>query len=405
MTKMNQNRKQRRRRRWILIAIAGGLLSTAILALTAALRPHIQIDPSKLATVTRGDIAQAVVATGKIEPLTKVEVKSKASGIVKKIDVDYGDRVRQGQVLVELDREELRAEVEEARANLAAAQAAEASAVATYQRNQVDAEGPDVPFLKAAVRRDRQLAAAGILAESTLDDAEKSYQLALNRKMSALRSVAVSRADVAKAKAQVEQAQAGLDQAEENLRNATIVSPINGIVLSRNVEVGDAVSSILVMGSQATLVMMLGDVSSVYVKGKVDQADIGKVYVGQLARIVVESFKDKTFKGKVTRISPMGVEKDNVTTFEVRISIQNPNGELKANMSANAQILLNQKDHVLILPESAVIYGKDQKTFVEVPDPRTEQGWKKIPVRLGISNGIQTEVLSGLHEGQQVILQ
>jgi len=402
---MNQNRKQRRRRRWILIAIAGALLSTAILALTAALRPHIQIDPSKLATVTRGDIAQTVVATGKIEPLTKVEVKSKASGIVKKIDVDYGDRVRKRQVLVELDREELRAEVEEARANLAAAQAAKASAVATYQRNQVDAEGPDVPFLKAAVQRDRQLAAEGILSESTLDDAEKSYQLALNKKMSALRNVAVSRAEVAKAKAQVEQAQAALDQAEENLRNATIVSPINGIVLSRNVEVGDAVSSILVMGSQATLVMTLGDVSSVYVKGKVDQADIGKVYVGQPARIVVESFKDKTFKGKVTRISPMGVEKDNVTTFEVRVSIQNPNGELKANMSANAQILLNQKDHVLILPESAVIYGKDQKTFVEVPDARTEQGWKKIPVRLGISNGIQTEVLSGLREGQQVILQ
>jgi HlyD family secretion protein len=401
---MNQHRKQRRHR-WIFIAIAGALFSTAILALTAALRPHVQIDPSKLATVTRGDIAQTVVATGKIEPLTKVEVKSKASGIVKKIDVDYGDRVHQGQVLVELDREELRAEVEEARANLAAARASEASAVATYQRNQVDAEGPDVPFLKAAVQRDRQLAAEGILAESTLDDAEKSYQLALNKKMSALRNVAVSRAEVAKARAQVEQAQAALDQAEENLRNATIVSPINGIVLSRNVEVGDAVSSILVMGSQATLVMTLGDVSSVYVKGKVDQADIGKVYVGQPARIAVESFKDKTFKGKVTRISPMGVEKDNVTTFEVRVSIQNPNGALKANMSANAQILLNQKDHVLILPESAVIYGKDQKTFVEVPDARAEQGWKKIPVRLGISNGIQTEVLSGLREGQPVILQ
>lgn len=209
---MNQHRKQRRHR-WIFIAIAGALFSTAILALTAALRPHVQIDPSKLATVTRGDIAQTVVATGKIEPLTKVEVKSKASGIVKKIDVDYGDRVHQGQVLVELDREELRAEVEEARANLAAARASEASAVATYQRNQVDAEGPDVPFLKAAVQRDRQLAAEGILAESTLDDAEKSYQLALNKKMSALRNVAVSRAEVAKARAQVEQAQAALDQA------------------------------------------------------------------------------------------------------------------------------------------------------------------------------------------------
>src|SRR5205823_12341994 len=128
---------------------------------------------------------------------------------------------------------------------------------------------------------------------------------------------------------------------------STITSPMDGLVLSRNVEVGDAVSSILVLGSQATLVMTLGDVSDVYVLGKVDEADIGKVFLRQPARIVVESFKDKKFEGKVTKISPLGKEKDNVTTFEVRVSISNPGGELKANMSANAEILLEEKKNVL----------------------------------------------------------
>ena len=119
------------------------------------------------------------------------------------------------------------------------------------------------------------------------------------------------------------QSKAALDNAEEDLHNSTIVSPIDGLVLSRDVNVGDAVSSILVLGSQATPIMTLGDVSEVYVQGKVDEADIGKVYLNQPARIVVESFKDKKFTGKVTKISPLGKEKDNVTTFEVRVSIAN----------------------------------------------------------------------------------
>ncbi len=148
--------------------------------------------------------------------------------------------------------------------------------------------------------------------------------MALNKQMTALRNISVSRAEIARAKAESPQAQATLDRAEENLRNSTIVSPMDGIVLSRDVEVGDAVSSILVLGSQATQIMTLGDVSDVYVLGKVDEADIGKVYLGQPARIVVESFKDKKFDGKVTKISPLGVEKDNVTTFEVRVSIREP---------------------------------------------------------------------------------
>ena len=244
-----------------------------------------------------------------------------------------------------------------------------------------------------------------MVSASTLDDADKAYQLALNKQMSAQRYLEVSRAEIARSKAQVAQMQAALDSAEEDLRNSTIVSPMDGLVLSRDVEVGDAVSSILILGSEATLVMTLGDVSEVYVKGKVDEADISKVYMGQSARIVVESLKDKKFEGKVTKISPMGVEKDNVTTFEVKVSIQNPTGELKANMTANAEIILEEKKNVLQLPEAAVIYDKDRHTFVETPAPGTKTGKQKLAVNLGISNGVKTELISGLKEGQQVVLQ
>jgi HlyD family secretion protein len=203
----------------------------------------------------------------------------------------------------------------------------------------------------------------------------------------------------------VAQAKAALERAAEDLRNSTITSPIDGLVLSRDVNVGDAVSSILVLGSQATLVMTLGDVSDVYVLGRVDEADIGKVYLGQPARIVVESFKDKKFEGQVTKISPLGKEKDNVTTFEVRVSIHNPSGELKANMSANAEIILEEKKNVLLIPEAAVIYDKDRNASIEVPDLKGEKGRRKVAVKLGISNGVKTELVSGLHEKDKVVLQ
>lgn len=398
-------RNGRRGRRWlwvgvaIVVAIGGGA------ALVAAMRTETEIDPSKLATVERGDLARSVVATGKIQPLAKVEVKSKASGIVKQLLVDYADSVKRGQVMAELDKEELLARVREMRATLLAAQAAEQAAQAAYERNQVEAEGPDLPFLKASMERAQQLFKDGLIAKSLLEDAERQYQMALNRQAAALRSVAVTRAEIARAKAQAAQAQAALDRAEEDLRNSTIVSPIDGLVLSRDVQVGDAVSSILVLGSQATLLFTLGDVSDVYVLGKVDEADIGKVYLGQPARITVESFKEKKFEGTVTRISPLGKERDNVTTFEVRVSIRNPGGELKANMTANAEIILEEKKGVLLVPESAILYDKDRNPAVEVPDPSAEKGKRKVNIKTGISNGVKTEVISGLKEGDKVILQ
>ena len=108
---------------------------------------------------------------------------------------------------------------------------------------------------------------------------------------------------------------------------------------------------------------------------------------------MVESFKDKKFEGKVTKISPLGVEKDNVTIFEVRVSIRNPTGELKVNMSANAEVILEEKKNVLLVPESAVLYDKDRKPSLEVPDPKADKGRRKVAAKLGISNGVKTEVV------------
>ena len=229
--------------------------------------------------------------------------------------------------------------------------------------------------------------------------------MSLNKQNVSKAQVTVFKAKIAQAQAQVAQDQANLKQLDEQLSYTDIVSPIDGIVLSRDVQMGDAVSSILVLGSSATLVMNLGDTSEVYVKGKVDESDIGKVYLGQPARIKVESFKDKTFNGKVTKISPMGVEKDNVTTFEVRVSIQNPGGELKAEMTANAEIILEEHKSVLQIPEGSILYDKDKKASVEIPDPKGKEGKNKVAVNIGISNGAKTEVLSGLKEGDQVVLQ
>ena len=401
----NGNGRKKRNRRLIYIVIGVVLVLGAVIGVIAAARGGTKIDPSKLAKVEKGDLAKSVVATGKVEPITKVEIKSKASGIVKKLYVDAGDRVKKGQLLAELDKEEIEARVAQAKAQAEASEASLKGTEADLERAKVDAEGPDVPMLKRAYDRAVGMAKEGVVSQSALDDAQKNYELALNKQNVAKAQLQVLRAKIGQAQAQVAQDHANLKQLEEQLGYTTIVSPIDGIILSRDVEVGDAVSSILVLGSTATLIMTEGDTSEVYVKGKVDESDIGKVYLSQPARIKVESFKDKTFNGKVTKISPMGVEKDNVMTFEVRVSINNPGGELKAEMTANAEIILEEHKNVLQIPEGAILYDKDKKASVEVPDPSAKEGKKKLAVNIGISNGAKTELLSGLKENDQVVLQ
>ena len=394
-----------KKKRWIIISIVAVAVVALVVVAVAATRGGTKIDPTKLAIVEKGDLAKSVVATGKVTPITKVEIKSKASGIVKKLYVDAGDTVKKDQVLAELDRVEIEATVNSARAQLLSAEANLTGAEADMKRAEVDAQGVDIPTLQRAYERAQEMAKSGVVSTSALDDSQRMYILAVNKRDVARAQLVVNKAKVAQAKAEVQKSNATLKQLEEQLSYTTIIAPIDGIVLSRNVEMGDAVSSILVMGSAATLVMTIGDTSEVYVKGKVDESDIGKVYLGQPARIRVETFKDKTFTGKVTKISPMGAEKDNVTTFEVRVSINNPGGELKAEMTANAEIILDEHKNVLMIPEGSILYDKDKKASTEVPDPKGKEGKRKVALTIGISNGAKTEVLSGVKEGDQVVLQ
>ncbi|MDR3752528.1 MAG: efflux RND transporter periplasmic adaptor subunit [Terracidiphilus sp.] len=396
---------RKKKRIWIILGCVVSLLVIAAVIGLVRLAKGDPIDPNKIAKVTRGDVARSVVATGQIQPITKVEVKSKASGIVQKLYVDINDRVQKGQQLAQLDQQEIQAQVNAQRAQLASAEANVTTYEANIEQDKVNAAAPDLPMYKATLDRNVEMNKEGIVSHQALDDANRDYLAALTRRNSSQAQVGVDTAKLKQARAQVQQNQASLQQLEEQLGYTTILAPMDGVILSRDVEMGDAVSSILVLGSTATLVMTEGDTSEVYVQGKVDEADIAHVYLGQPARIKVESFRDRLFNGKVTKIAPMGVEKDNVTTFEVRVSINNPGGELKANMTANAEILLDEHKGVLTIPENAVLYDNQKNASVQIPDKHQKEGFRKVPVTVGLSNGSVTEIVSGLKEGDQVVLQ
>jgi len=362
------------------------------------------IPDSRLATVERGTIARSVVATGKIEPITKVEIKSKANGIIKVLAVEVDQEVETGTVLVELDRENLMARLREARATLQGARAAHQAAEAQYEKSRVEAEGPEVEFARRSHERAKSLSDRKLIAQHELEETRSALDQAENRRRAAESQLSIAKARVAEAAANVAQTQAAVERAEEEMANATIRAPIRGRILARDIEIGSPVSSILNMGAAATPVITMGDISHVFVRGRVDETEIGNLRLGQLARITVETFKDKAFQGKVTQISPMGVERDNVTNFEVRVSIENPGNELKANMTANAEIVLEERPNALIVPEAAISYDGNRKASVDLLDPRERTGRRRVPIKVGISNGTRTQVLEGLKEGDRIVL-
>ena len=392
-------------RKWSLITGSVVVLGVAAAWGFSTLRgASSTIDPTRIATVERATMTRSVVATGKIEPITKVEIKSKANGIIEKLFADVDQVVMPGQVLAELDRENLTARVREARANLQAAEAAHTAAVAQLKKNEVEAEAPDIAFARRNYERAQQLSAQKLVSASSLDETRSALEQAENRQRAAAGQLAIAQARISEATANVAQAKAAVERAEEELANATIRAPIRATVLTRDVEIGSPVSSILNLGANATLVMTLGDIDEVFVRGKVDEADIGRVRLGQRARITTETFRERVFEGRVTQISPIGVEKDNVTTFEVEVSIDNAGKELKANMTSNAEIVLEELPNSLLLPEAAVVYDAQRRAFVDVVDAAEKSGRRRVPIKVGVGNGTRIQVLDGLKEGDKIVL-
>ncbi len=391
-------------RRWAIWAAGATLVAVLVYFSTSLRGGEVEIDPSRVAEVQRGPMVRSVVATGKIEPITKIEVKSKANGIIEALRVDVGGQVRPGDLLAELDKDNLTARLREAEANAEASMASLAAARAQLEKNSIEAEGPEVAFARRSHERATRLSEQQLLPQSELDNTLNALEVAINRRRAAQAQLPVSRARVTESEAQVAQAKANVARVQEELRNATLRAPIKGTVLTRDVEIGSPVSSILNMGAMATLVMTIGDIDQVFVRGKVDEADIGRVQLGQPARISVETYKDRRFDGKVTQISPIGVEKDNVTTFEVEVSIENAANVLKANMTANAEIVLEEHLDTLTIPEAAVTYDANRDAFVELLDASAAGGRRRTQVKLGLSSGTKTQVLGGLQAGDKVVL-
>jgi len=366
--------------------------------------PAPPIDASRIATVERGVLVVSVVATGKVEPITKIEIKSKANGIIERLHADVDQVVQPGQVLAELDRETLTARRREAEANLQAAEAAHEGALAQVKKNEIEAESPDVDLAKRTYGRAQQLFDQKLVSMSSLEEAKTSLEQAQNRQRAAGGQLVIARARVTEAAAVVAQARAAVESADEDLASATIRAPIRATVLTRDVEVGSPVSSILNLGANATLVMTLGDIEHVFVRGRIDETDIGRVKMGQTARITTESFRGKVFEGQVTQISPIGVDRDNVTTFEVKVSIENPGQLLKANMTANAEVIIEQLPESMLVPEAAVSYDAERHAFLDLIDRASRTGRRRVPVTLGVGNGSRVQVLGGVAVGDRVVL-
>jgi HlyD family secretion protein len=391
-------------RRTLIVCLLVVLVVAGIWGFTALTGASTTIDPAKIAVVERGTMRRSVVATGKVEPITKVEIKSKANGIIEKLYVDVDQLVQPGQVLAELDRENLTARLRQARANLQAAEAAREGAVAQLKKEEIQAEAPDVAFARRNAERAQQLFDLKLVSQSNLDDAKSGLEQALNRQQAAQGQLVISRAKVSEAVANIAQSRAALENAEEDLANATIKAPIRATVLTRDVEIGSPVSSILNLGANGTLVFTLGDIARVFVRGKVDEADIGRVRIGQPASITTETFRDRVFQGGVTQISPIGVDKDNVTTFEVKVSIDNPGKELKANMTANAEIILEEFPNSVLVPEAAVFYDDRHNASVDLLDSSSRTGRTRVPVQTGVGNGTKMQVVRGIDAGDKVVL-
>lgn len=337
--------------------------------------------------VSRGNVRGTVTATGTVNAVTTVLVGTQISGAIKYLYVDFNSSVKKGQLLAQIDPATFDAQVGQARANLLLAKANEEKAAASL----ADA--------KRTRDRNRTLFHRNLIAQSDLDTADTSAQVALSQ--------------LSAAGAQVAQAQAALSYAETNLRYTRIISPVDGTVISRNVDVGQTVAASF---QTPTLFTIAQDLTRMQIEASVDEADIGKVKVQQPVEFTVDAYPDFVFQGKVSEIRNAPTTVQNVVTYDVVVRVDNPDLRLKPGMTANVSIVLADKRGVIRVPNGALrfrmaenegtirpsaIRGKDQGVWILKGNKP-----QRVAVTPGISDGTFTEILSGnLREGEPVILE
>ncbi len=331
------------------------------------------------AIVEKGTVMEKVEATGTIKPVQTVEIGAQVSGMIKEVYVDYNSHVKKGQLLAQIDTSLFQAQVDQAQATLAVKQA-------NYKkyRNQT-------AYKKATYVRYQKLYNQGYVSKDSLESAKTDYNVNL--------------AETASTRADIQQASATLRNNLANLRYCRIISPVDGVVISKNVEVGQTVASSF---QTPTLFEVAQDLTKMRIEASVSEADIGKVKQGQEVDYTLDGYPDKIFKGVVSQVRLASTTTNNVVTYTVVVDVNNPDGILIPGMTANIEIITNKKENILTVPHAALKFvPQNHKEKYE------KQGvWvlrKRKPVRVSIETGISddfvTEVSSSeLQEGDVVIL-
>lgn len=321
--------------------------------------------------VERGDIRFVVTATGTINPVITVLVGSQVSGTIKALYADYNSRVKEGQVIAQIDPAIFEAQVEQGRANVLNAQANIINAKANLENAKANLVKAEVGVLdaKRTLDRNRPLVEKKVIAQAAMDTAQTNYDTAVAQKDVAKAQVESAASQVESSKAQVEQAKAALKVSETNLRYATIRSPVNGIVISRNVDVGQTVAASL---QAPTLFTIAKDLTQMQVDTNVSEADIGRVAVGQEAIFTVDAYPEKTFRGKVSEIRNAPITIQNVVTYDVVIQVDNKDLKLKPGMTANVSILIEHKEGILKIPNAALRFRPEMAKKEEAGEKRKE---------------------------------
>jgi len=394
-------------RRYILWFV---LIVIAILAIVIGLRlsgeRSSQTVKYKTAEVARGDLTVTVSATGTLEPVNQVEVGSEVSGSIRSVLVDFNDRVKKGQELAILDTNQLVAKVNQAQAALALARAQVKQAQAT------------VIETRNKLKRAKELAKSGMSSEEDRDSAQASYDRAV--------------ADLARTRAEVAQAEASLSAEQTTLAKATIRSPINGIVLQRDVEPGQTVAASF---QTPVLFTLAENLTQMELHVAVDEADVGQVRDDQNAVFTVDAYPDRSFKARITEIHFAPQTVDGVVTYETLLAVDNSDLSLRPGMTATADITVKQVKDVLLVPNTALRFSppvQEQENGTSsggllgnlLPHPprleKTQNGanntnkqkvWAlregqaiAVPVTTGATDGAMTEITSGdIKSGMMVI--
>ena len=361
--------KQIGKKGWITIAVVAVIIIVGIVKCSGGKKEEkISFDTAK---VMKTNIQTSITATGTIEPVTSVTVGTQVSGIVSHLYVDYNSVVKKGQVIAELDRTNLISELNTAKANLSSAQSSLNYQLSNYNRY-------------------KELHEKGLVSADEFESARLQYL---------------------QAKEQVNTSKESVQKAQTNLGYATITSPIDGVILSKSVEEGQTVAASF---NTPELFVIAQDLTNMRVIADIDEADIGGVKEGQRVSFTVDAFPDDHFEGQVTQVRQQATTESNVVTYEVVISAPNKDLKLKPGLTANVTIYTLEKNDVLAAPAKALRFQPNEaflqkgETIDDCEGDHkvwTKEGtvFKAHKVEIGTTNGIMTEIVSGIKEGTEVL--